>query len=140
MVTIVSGLVGGLVATIVMSIVMRAMGGGPPPTANMLAKFQGGEPEDHMMPGMLLHLLYGTIAGGILVVIVSAAALGITSLVSWLIAGVVYGVVLLIGGAMVWIRGVIGMEPDREMLIGFTVVHVVYGLVLGLWLGYGILA
>lgn len=139
MVTITGGLVGGLVATIVMSIVMRAMGGGPPPTANFVAKFQGGDPDDHMMPGMVLHLLYGTIAGGVLVAVVSAAALGITSLGAWVGTGLVYGIILLVGGAMVWIRGVIGMDPDRQTMIGFVVVHLVYGLVLGLWLGYGAL-
>lgn len=139
MVTIVGGLVGGLVATIVMSIVMRAMGGGPPPTANLLAKFQGGEPEEHMMPGMLLHLVYGTIAGGILVVIVTAAALAVGSPTAWIVTGLVYGIILLMVGALGWVRGAIGMKPDRQTMIGFAVVHLVYGLVLGAWLGYGII-
>lgn len=139
MATLIGGLVGGLIATVVMSVVMRAMDGGPPPTAALLAKFQGGEPEDHTMPGMLLHLVYGTVAGGVLVLVVSAASLGITGLVSWIGVGVAYGVVLLLGGAMGWVRGVIGMDPDRETMMGFAVVHVVYGLVLGAWLGYGLL-
>lgn len=139
MVTLLGGLVGGLVATIGMSMVMRAMGGGPPPTAALLAKFQGGEPEEHLRPGMLLHLVYGTIAGAMLVLVVNAVAPGITSLTTWLGIGLAYGIVLLLGGAMGWVRGVIAMEPDRETMTGFAVVHVVYGLVLGLWLGYGVL-
>lgn len=139
MATIISGLVGGLVATIIMSIMMRAMGGGPPPTAALIAKFQGGEPEDHMMPGMLLHLVYGTVAGGVLVALVAAAALGISGLTMWLGVGLAYGIVLLLGGAMGWVKGVIGMDPDKEMMVGFAVVHIVYGLVLGAWLGLGIL-
>lgn len=140
MVTILSGLIGGLVATVVMSIVMMAMGGGPPPTANFLAKFLGGQPDEYKMPGMVLHLGYGTVAGGVLVFLVQATNLGLASLTEWLVAGVVYAIILLIGGAVVWIMGVIGMKPDRDMLVGFTVVHIVYGLVLGGWLGFGILA
>lgn len=140
MATILAGVIGGFVATVVMSIVMMAMGGGPPPTANLLAKFQGGQPDDYQMPGMVLHLGYGTVAGGVLVFLVESANLGVTTLTEWLVVGLVYAVVLLVGGAVVWIKGVIGLEPDREMLIGFTVVHLVYGLVLGGWVGLGILA
>lgn len=139
MATVISGLVGGLVGTIVMSVLMQAMGGGPPPTAALVAKFQGGEPEDHMMPGMLLHLVYGTVAGGVLVAAVAAAALGISGVTAWVGVGLVYGIVLLLGGAMGWVKGVIGMNPDRKMMVGFAVVHVVYGLVLGAWVGLGIL-
>lgn len=139
MVTVLGGLVGGLVATIVMSMVMRGIGGGPPPTAALLAKFQGGEPAEHMMPGMLLHLVYGIIAGAVLVLAVNAVAPGVTSPTTWLGIGLAYGIVLLLGGAVGWVRGVIGMVPDREMLIAFVVVHVVYGLVLGAWLSYGVL-
>lgn len=137
--TLIGGFVGGLVATIVMSMVLMAMGGGPPPTAALLAKFRGGEPEEYKMPGMLLHLIYGSVAGAVLVLVVNAVMPGITSLTAWLGIGLAYGIVLLLGGAMGWVKGVIGMEPDKEMMITFTVVHVVYGLVLGAWLGAGIL-
>ncbi|MFB6121467.1 MAG: DUF6789 family protein [Halobacteriaceae archaeon] len=139
MATIVSGLAGGVVATVVMTIVMRALGGGPPPTANLVATFQGGDPADYMMPGLVLHLVYGTVAGGVLVAVLSAASLDVSALATWLGAGLVYGIVLMVGGAMLWVRGVIGMDPDREMMMQFAVVHVVYGLVLGAWLGYGVL-
>lgn len=139
MVTLLSGLVGGLVATVVMSMVMMTMGGGPPPTAALLAKFRGGEPEAYKMPGMLLHLLYGTVAGAVLVVAVSTVAPGITSLTAWVGIGLAYGIVLLLGGAMGWVKGVIGLEPDKQMMVGFAVVHIVYGLVLGAWLGVGVL-
>jgi len=140
MATLVSGLVGGLVATIVMSMVMRGMGGGPPPTAALLAKFRGGEPEEHAKPGMLLHVVYGTVAGGVLVAVVSAASLGLSGLVTWVGVGVAYGIVLMLGGAMGWVRGVIGMEPDKDTMMVFGVVHVVYGLVLGAFLWSDILA
>lgn len=139
MVTIIGGLVGGLVATIVMSLVMKGMGGGPAPTAALLAKFQGGEPAEYEKPGMLLHLVYGTVAGGVLVAVVAAVAPGVSGLTAWIGVGLAYGIVLLMGGAMGWVKGVIGMDPDKEMMKTFAVVHIVYGLVLGAWLGAGIL-
>jgi hypothetical protein len=46
----------------------------------------------------------------------------------------------MIGGMAFWMRAVIGMEPDREMMLTFGTVHVVYGLVLGAFLWAGILA
>lgn len=139
MATILTGLIGGLIATILMTIVMRGMGGGPPPTAALLAKFRGGSPDDYMMPGMLLHLLYGTIAGGVLVAVVTGTTLGIEGTVSWTITGIVYAIVLMVLGAIVWIRMVIGMEPDRGMMLQFGIVHLVYGVVLGVWIGAGVL-
>lgn len=67
MVTILNGLVGGFVATLVMTGFMMTMGDdSPPPTALLWAKYVGdGEPDQYMMQGMALHLLYGTIAGGV---------------------------------------------------------------------------
>jgi hypothetical protein len=54
--------------------------------------------------------------------------------------GLVYGVVLMIGGMMLWMRLVIGMEPDRDMMMMFGTVHIIYGVVLGAFLGAGIIA
>lgn len=139
---LVSGLVGGLVATIGMSIVMKVMGGGPPPTANFIARFTGGDPGEYAMPGMLLHLVYGTVAGGVLVAL-AVAVLDVSlvgDLGGALLWGVVWGILLMVVGAVVWIRGVIGMRPTGGMMMQFGVVHLVYGLVLGAWLGLGILA
>jgi hypothetical protein len=138
--TVLGGLVGGLVATVAMSVVMRATGGGPPPSANLLAKFRGGSPDEYALPGMVLHLLYGTGAGAVFVPLVDATGAAVEGLAAWTAAGLVWGVVLLVGGAVGWVRGVIGMEPDRETLVGFAVVHVVYGLVLGAFVGAELLA
>lgn len=44
----------------------------------------------------------------------------------------------MIGGMMFWLRGIIGMEPERDLLVTFGVVHVVDGLVLGGLLGAGV--
>jgi hypothetical protein len=141
MASIVAGLAGGLVATLVMTIVMMAMGdGGPPPTAAFVAKFAGGDPEDHAMLGMVLHLVYGILAGAVFAVGVPLVGLDLGSLAVAVGLGLVYGVVLMIGGMAFWMRTVLGMDPDRGMLLTFGTVHVIYGVVLGAFIGTGILA
>lgn len=141
MASVIAGLAGGVVATIVMTIGMMMMGdGGPPPTARLVAKFAGGEPEEYAMPGMALHLLYGIVAGAVFAVGVPLIGLSLGSLAVAVGLGVVYGLVLMIGGMVFWMRMVIGIEADRDMMMMFGTVHVIYGIVLGAFLGAGIIA
>ena len=140
MASVTAGLAGGLVATIVMTAVMMVMGdGGPPPTAGLVAKFAGGDPADYAMPGMILHLVYGVVAGAVFAVGVPLVGLSLGSIGVAIGLGLVYGIVLMIGGMVFWMRMVIGMEPDKDMMVMFGTVHVVYGVVLGAFLGAGIL-
>ncbi|MDZ7850541.1 MAG: hypothetical protein U5K70_06945 [Halodesulfurarchaeum sp.] len=138
--SVIAGLVGGLVATIVMSIGMKLLGGGPPPTAALLAKFMGGEPAAHAKPGMLLHMIYGTGAGLVFALGVPVLGFDLGSIGTAVGLGLGYGLVLMVGGMAFWLKGIIGMKPDRDMLVTFGIVHVVYGLVLGAFLGTGLLA
>ncbi|MFC7131197.1 hypothetical protein [Haloferax chudinovii] len=141
MASLIAGLAGGVVATIVMTIVMMVMGdGGPPPTARLVAKFAGGDPEEYAMPGMVLHILYGVIAGGVFAVGVPLLGLSLSSIIVAAGLGLVFGLVLMVGGMMFWMRMVIGMEPNRDMMVMFGTAHVVYGVVLGGFLGAGILS
>jgi hypothetical protein len=141
MASVIAGLAGGLVATIVMTALMMVMGdGGPPPTARLVAKFAGGEPEDYAMPGMVLHVVYGVVAGAVLAVGAPVIGVEFESIAVAVGVGLVYGIVLMIGGMAFWMRAVIGMEPDRDMMVMFGTVHVVYGVVLGAFLGADVLA
>ena len=141
MASVIAGLAGGLVATIVMTIVMMVMGdGGPPPTASLVSKFAGGQPADHAMPGMVLHLIYGIVAGAVFAVGVPVVGLQLTDLFVSTGLGIVYGIVLMIVGMVFWMRIVMGMEGDKDMMMMFGVVHVVYGAVLGAFIGSGIVA
>jgi hypothetical protein len=141
MASVIAGLAGGVVATIVMTIGMMVMGdGGPPPTASLVAKFAGGEPADYEMPGMALHLVYGIAAGAVFAVGVPAVGLDLGSIAVAVGLGLVYGIVLMIGGMMFWMRTVIGMEPDRDTMVTFATVHVLYGVVLGAVLGADVIA
>lgn len=140
MASLIAGLVGGLLATIVMTAVMMAIGdGGPPPTAALVATFMDGEPEHHAKPGMLLHLLYGTGAGAVFAVGAPLAGLSLASLPMAIGLGLVYGVLLLVGGMVFWMKIVIGMEAEDGQMRTMAVVHVVYGLVLGGVVGLGVL-
>jgi hypothetical protein len=140
MASVTAGLAGGLVATIVMTAVMMVMGdGGPPPTAALVAKFAGGDPADYAMPGMILHLVYGIVAGAVFAVGIPLLGFSLGSIGVAIGLGLVYGIVLMIGGMLFWMRVVIGMEPDKGMMMMFGTVHVIYGVVLGAFLGAGIL-
>jgi hypothetical protein len=141
MASVTAGLAGGVVATIVMTIAMMMMGdGGPPPTARLVAKFASGDPEDYAMPGMALHFVYGIVAGAVFAVGVPLIGLDLGSIAVAVGLGLVYGIVLMIGGMMFWMRLIIGMEPDRDTMMTFGTVHVIYGVVLGAFLGAGIIA
>lgn len=141
MTSMIAGLGGGLVATILMTIVMRAIGdGGPPPTADLVAKLRGGTPEEHAMPGMVLHVLYGVTAGTVFAVGGPLLGIDLGSIAIAVAAGVVYGVALMIGGMVFWMRLVLGTEPDRRAMVTFGTVHVVYGVAIGAFVGSGVLA
>ena len=141
MTTVIAGLAGGLLATILMTIGMKVVGdGGPPPTAALVARFAGGEPADHAMPGMVMHLGYGIGAGVVFALGVPLLGFDLGSIAVAIGLGLAYGLVLMVGGMMFWMRAIIGMEPDSDMMMAFGVAHVIYGVVLGAFVGAGILA
>lgn len=136
-----SGLVGGLVATAVMTAFMMASGDdSPPPTAMLVATFAGGDPEDYLPQGMALHVAYGTAAGWVFGLLAAAGVLAFapSNLPNGIGNGLVYGLVLMVP-AVVWMRGLIGMEPGPSDVGRMTGFHLVYGLVLGAFVGAGIL-
>lgn len=141
MVTILNGLIGGLVATIAMTAFMMTLGDdSPPPTAVLWSKYVGdGPPEEYQMQGMILHLLYGIIAGAVFVVLAVALGLGIASLGGAILWGLAYGVVLFVVGAGFWLNVVLGMDADAKMAGMFLFLHLVYGGVLGAWVAFDVL-
>lgn len=141
MATVLSGLVGGLLATIVMTMFMMALGDdSPPPTAALWAKYVGdGPPEEYVMPGMLLHMLYGIGAGAVFVVLAEALGYGLTSLTTAVVAGVLYAVALMLVGMVFWMKIVIGLDADAKTAGMFGFFHLVYGVVLGAVVGAGVL-
>lgn len=144
MVTAIDGLVGGIVATIVMTAFMMGMGDdSPPPTAVFYARVMGdGAPTDYMPQGMVLHLLYGTVAGAVFGAVGAAGAFlfASTGLVDGVLNGIVYGLVLFVIGAVFWFNLVLDMDADPPKMAMMGFFHLVYGVVLGAWVGVGGLA
>ena len=139
-ITLIGGLVGGLIATIVMTVFMMALGDdSPPPTAVFWSKYIGaGDPDDYTMPGMLLHVFYGVVAGAVLAVGLPVVGFGDVGLTTALGIGLAYGVVLFVGAAACWMNVVLALEPERKQVGMFLLFHLVYGVVLGAVAGAGV--
>ena len=140
-VTLIGGLAGGIVATIVMTVFMMALGDdSPPPTALFWSKYVGdGPPEEYVMQGMALHMLYGLGAGVALAALLPAAGFGTVTLVTALGVGVGYGILLFVVAAAFWMNVVLALDPEPKAVGAFLFFHLVYGAVLGAWLGAGVL-
>jgi len=138
--TVLNGLVGGLIATIVMTVFMMALGdASPPPTALFWSKYVGdGEPDEYMMQGMVLHMLYGIIAGLVFVVVVPLIGISIGSMTTAVLFGLVYGFVLFLGAAIFWMNVVLDIDAEMPMVAMFLLFHLIYGGVLGVWLQLGV--
>lgn len=137
-----NGIVGGFVATLVMTAFMMALGDdSPPPTALFWSKYVGdGSPDDYMMQGMVLHVLYGIGAGLVFGAGAVALGFGVTGgLVTGLIGGVVWGVVLFVFAAAFWMNVVLAIDAEPTQVGLFLLFHLVYGVVLGGWMGVGVL-
>lgn len=91
---------------------------------------------------MVLHLLYGVGAGLAFAVAYPAleAWLPLTGLANGAVWGLVYGVGLFVAGAAFWLNVVLDVNADRQTAMGFLFFHLVYGVVLGGWVGLGFLA
>jgi hypothetical protein len=142
------GAEGGAVATLALTAYRLPVSRSPPPTARFWAQFvAGGDPEDHVLPGLVLHLLYGTVGGALFGAIAPARgpereadreksgrqeaeheALD-------LLLGVAYAVALSVFGERVLLNGLLDVDLDPDEALVFHVGHVVYGLSLGTWVG-----
>jgi len=140
-ITLVNGLAGGVVATIVMTVFMMALGDdSPPPTALFWSKYVAdGDPDEYMMQGMVLHILYGLGAGVVFALVLPVAGFASVGLTTAAGLGVAYGVVLFVVAAVLWMNVVLDIDAELPMVGMFLLFHLVYGVVLGAWLGAGIL-
>ncbi|ACM56732.1 hypothetical protein [Halorubrum lacusprofundi] len=136
---LIRGVVGGLIATVLMTLyrfpVFRAL----PPTADFWAKYVGsGDAEAYPGIGLLLHFLYGGVAGGLFGVGISLLdfrnererRLGVIGL------SLVYSLALSAFGTRVLFRYLLDEELESDETVIFHVGHVIYGLTLGTWIGF----
>jgi hypothetical protein len=140
-ITIINGLIGGLIATIVMTVFMMTLGDdSPPPTALFWSKYIGdGPPDEYMMQGMVLHLLYGIGAGVALAAILIAGGFETVELLEAVAIGLGYGFVLFVVAAVLWMNVILDLDAEPKMVGMFLFFHLVYGGVFGVVLGAGVL-
>lgn len=128
------GCVGGFVATIVMTVFRLPVFKGLPPTAEFWATYVSGEQaKSHFLPGLFLHVLYGTMAGGVYGLLVSCLDLEDPTRreLAGLLGGLGYGLGLSAFGSRVVFVRLLGRELRAEDALVFHAGHAVYGLSLG---------
>jgi len=133
-----TGLEGGFLGTLGMMVARRVGGSksGPPPTAAFWAKYIGdGDPSDYKPQGLVLHFLYGSVAGAVFQLLRSVVGQGDSESVGShpISGGLAYGVLLAGWGFAVMLRIVLGKDPGMNKARKFLKGHLAYGLTMGLW-------
>ncbi|MFC6963158.1 DUF6789 family protein [Halocatena marina] len=132
------GFKGGIVATSAMTVFRMPISRSLPPTAEFWAQYVGGgELADHRAESLLLHFLYGAIAGSIfgsIFAVVDTRSPYETE-TKGLLAGLLYSIPFTLLGESIMLNHMLGMdlEPDESMI--FHASHLVYGITLGAWIG-----
>jgi hypothetical protein len=132
------GLQGGFVATLIMTAFRLPLLRSLPPSANFWSQYvAGGEPDDHPIAGLALHLGYGVGSGAIFGGLFSLYTAGrsIEPEQRGLVWGSVYGLVLSAFGVQVVLEELLGIRLEADELALFHAGHLVYGLSLGAWVG-----
>ncbi|MEY7850261.1 DUF6789 family protein [Natrarchaeobius sp. A-rgal3] len=134
----VRGLQAGFIATLIMTAfrlpIMRSL----PPSANFWAQYvSGGDPDDHPIAGLALHVLYGVQAGAIFGALFALldAERSIEAEQRGLVWGSVYGMALSAFGSQIMLKELLGVRLENDELALFHAGHLVYGLSLGAWVG-----
>ena len=134
---VVRGFEGGLFATLVMTTfrlpIMRSL----PPTANFWARFVDDEhPDEHVVPALALHFLYGAAAGTAFGLVYPRLELPLnaTAETRGVVWGGLYGLLLSVFGERVMLRRLLAMEIDDDAGTVFHAGHLIYGITLGVWL------
>lgn len=110
-----------------------------PPTADFWAKYVGGgDPETYLGTGLVLHVMYGGVAGGLFGVVTNR--LGIGGEESHGLGGIglslAYGLALSAFGTRFVFRYLLDEDLEPNEAVIFHVGHVIYGLTLGTWLSF----
>ena len=133
MASVLGGLFGGLLGAAVTAAAMRAADVGPAPSATVWAMYFGdGDPDHYEEQGMVVHAIYGTIAGAVFASLAGALSLALGTLGGALLWAVVWAAVLAVIALGFWQLVFVGGMPDARELAELGGVHLVYGIVLGL--------
>lgn len=132
------GFGGGLVATCVMTVFRMPISRSLPPTANFWAQYvAGGELEEHRVEAMVLHFVYGAVAGSVFAAIFTAIdpRTPLAPETEGLLAGFLYSIPFTWAGEIIMLRRMLGMNLESDESMIFHAGHLVYGITLGAWIG-----
>jgi len=128
------GCVGGVAATVAMTVYRIPAFKALPPTAEFWARYVSGEgAEDHFVPGLLLHVLYGVMGGAVYGLMASFTDIhddNVRERVS-VIGGFGYGLALSVFGSRVVFVRLLGRKLQPEDALVFHLGHAIYGVTLG---------
>ena len=131
------GLSGGGFATLVMTLFRMPISASLPPTADFLARYLGGDPEEYGLSAFVLHVVYGVAGGGFFGLLVFGRGGGSRAGIELrdITLGLGYSLVLSLFGSRVVLKRLVGMELTVDEALIFHVGHAIYGLALGAWVG-----
>lgn len=135
---LVVGAKGGLVATVVMTAFRLPISRSLPPTDEFWARYvRSKEGGSHLVPALLLHLLYGIAAGVVYAVGIPGPSKSseVEREVSGVITAVAFSLVLSAFGLRIVLGELLGQELRSDERFVFHLGHVVYGITLGAWIG-----
>ena len=133
--TILGGLVGGLLGAVVTGVAMRAAIDEPAPSATVWAMYFGdGDPTHYESEGLVVHAVYGALAGAVFVSFAGSLSLRIGTLGDAILWALVWSAVLAVIAVGFWSMVIVGDVPDDRSLAELGAVHAMFGIVLGLWL------
>lgn len=130
------GVVGGLLGAVAMVVLMDLLEVQEyPPSVQFWARFLGsGKPDNYVGAGLFLHVVYGTVAGGLYPRLAWLAGAGGELYAGWplgLVGGLIFGVVLFFVAVLYRIFGLFRMEMAPRQVWTLALLHLVYGVVLG---------
>lgn len=136
MASVLGGLLGGGLGAVGAVAVRRAMWDAPGTATMVWAKYLGdGDAHGYEHRGVVVDLLYGTVAGGVFAVLAGALRLELSSPVGAFPAAVGWAAVLGVVAVGFWWWVAIGKVPRGRSLLGLVGAHLVYGVVLGAVVG-----
>lgn len=131
------GLAGGGFATLLMTLFRMPISDSLPPTANLLARYVGGDPEDYPWSSMILHFGYGAGGGGLFGLLFSECGDPTRDDIELraIALGLGYSLAFSLFGSRIILGRVVGMDLDDDEALIFHIGHAIYGLALGAWIG-----
>lgn len=135
--TVVLGVLAGTYATVVMTVFRMPVSNSRPPTANFLAKFLGGEPDDYRVSAFALHFVYGATGGGVYGLLFESGDARTRAGIELrdITRALCYSFGLSLFGSRVILAKVLGMDLEPDEALIFHVGHAIYGLSIGAWMG-----